>query len=88
MALLEKFLFISSRSYDISKQTLPKLSSQLMSMTELITGVITPKDKSQSNLLATQKVSIFTKFLVFPSVIKRRKFSLSKDYQHESMEVK
>ena len=64
MALLEKFLFTSSRSYDISKQTLPKLSSQLMSMTELITGVITPEDKSQSNLLATQKVSIFTKFVL------------------------
>ena len=64
MALLEKFIFTSSRSYDISKQTLPKLSSQLMSMTELITGVITPKDKSQSNLLATQKVSIFTKFVL------------------------
>ena len=48
--------------YGTPKQTLPKLPGQLMSMAEVITGFVKPKDKIKSNLLASQKVRIFTKF--------------------------
>ena len=72
--------------FSTSKQTLPKLPGQLMSMTEIMIGVVTPKYKTKSNSFARQKVSV--KFLVFPSAINRRKFSLPKGYQHYGMEVK
>ena len=72
--------------FSISKQTLPRLPGQLISMTEIISGIVTPKYKTKSNSFARQKVSV--KFLVFPSVINRRKFSLPKGYQHYGMEVK
>ena len=60
-------------------------------MTGVISGVITLKDKTNSNPLARQKVRISKfvgKFLVFPSVIMAREFSLPKGYQHQSMKVK
>ena len=51
-----------------------------MPMTGVISGVIKPKNKTKSNSLARLKVRIFSKicgeFLVFPSVIRRRKFTL------------
>ena len=57
-----------------------------MSMTGVRSGVVTPKDKTKSNPLATKKsqdlIKICGKFLVFPSVIKKREFSLPKSYQH------
>ena len=58
-------------------------------MSGVISGVFIPKDKTKSQPLTTEKVTIIkvTKFLVFPSVIKRE-FSLPKGYQHQSMEVK
>ena len=45
-----------------------------MPMTRIISGVVTPKDKTKSNPLA--RLKICREFLVFPSVIKRRKFTL------------
>ena len=49
-----------------------------------------PKIRQSQTPLLEKKVpvNICGKFLVFPSVIKRRAFSLPKGYQHESMEVK
>ena len=60
-----------------------------MPMTEVISGVVTPKDKTKSNPLPRLKVRIFSKSVVtfFPSVIKSRKFTLLMRY-HQSMEVK
>ena len=61
-----------------------------MPMTGVISGTVTPKDKTKSNPLARVKVRMFSKcgkFLVFSSVIKRRKFTLQMSYQHQSMEV-
>ena len=46
--------------FSISIQTLPKLDGQLMPMTGAISGVVTPKDKTKSNLLARQKVRTFS----------------------------
>ena len=62
-----------------------------MPMTEVISGVVTPTDKSKSNPLARLKVRILSKsvvILVFPSVIKRRKFTLPQSYHHQSIEIK
>ena len=63
-----------------------------MSMTGVISGVITPNDKTRSNPLARIKsqdvLRICSKFLVFPSVIKKKEFTLLQGYQHQSMEVK
>ena len=61
-----------------------------MPITGVISGTVTPKDKTKSNPLARVKVRMFSKcgkFLVFSSVIKRRKFTLQTSYQHQSMEV-
>ena len=61
-----------------------------MPMTGVISGTVTPKDKTKSNPLASVKVRMFSKcgkFLVFSSVIKRGKFTLQMSYQHQSMEV-
>ena len=51
-------------------------------MTGVISGVVTPKEKTKSNPLARLKARIFSKskFLVFPSVIERRKFTLPMTY--------
>ena len=76
--------------FSISKYSFPRIQGQLMPMTGVISGTVTPKDKTKSNPLARVKVRMFSKcgkFLVFPSVIKRRKFTLPMSYQHQSMEV-
>ena len=66
--------------FSISKDSFPKMQVQVMPMTGVISGVIKPKNKTKSNSLARLKVRIFSKicgeFLVFPSVIRRRKFTL------------
>ena len=47
--------------FSISKQTFPKLQGQLMPMTQAASGVVTAKDKTKSNPVASQKVRIFSK---------------------------
>ena len=47
--------------FNISKHSFPKMHGQLMPMTRVITGVVTPKDKTKSNPLARLKVRIFSK---------------------------
>ena len=42
--------------FSISKQPYPTLPGQLMTMTGVISGVVTAKDKTKSNPLATEKV--------------------------------
>ena len=62
-----------------------------MPMTGVISRFVTPKNKTKLYLLARLKVRIFKiygKFLVLPSVIKRRRFTLPNSYQHQSMEVR
>ena len=53
-----------------------------MPMTGVIIGVVTLKDKTKPNFLVSKKsedlIKICGKFLLFPSVIKRREFSLPK----------
>ena len=76
--------------FSVSKHSLPKTQGQLMSMTGIISGVVTRKDMTKSKPLArlkSQDLKTCGQFLVFPSVIKR-KFTLPKWYQHQSMEVK
>ena len=46
--------------FSISK-IFPKVEGQLMPMTGVITGVVTPKDKTKSNPVAREKVRIFSK---------------------------
>ena len=43
---LEKSLtkFLNPILFSVSKQTFPKIKRQLMPMTEVISGVVTPKD--------------------------------------------
>ena len=48
----------------ISKQSFPKLPGQLLPMTVVISGVVTPKDKIKSNHLAREKVRILSKSAV------------------------
>ena len=64
--------------FSISKHSFPKIQGQLMPMTGVISGVVTPKDKTKSNRLgvvtpkdktksnrlAGLKVRIFSKSLV------------------------
>ena len=50
--------------FSISKQSFPKLSGQLMLMTDVISGVVTPKGKTKSKPLAREKVRILSKFVV------------------------
>ena len=50
--------------FSISKQSFPTLPGKLMSMTGVISGVVTPKDKTKSNPLAREKVRIFSKSVV------------------------
>ena len=50
--------------FSISKQSFQKLPRQLMPMTEVISWSVTPKDKTKSNPLAREKVSIFSKSAV------------------------
>ena len=63
-----------------------------MPMTGAISGLVTSKDKAKSNALAREKsqdlIKICGKFLVFPSVIKKRQLPFQKGYQHHSLEVK
>ena len=77
--------------FSVSKHSLPKTQGQLMPMTGIIRGVVTRKDMTKSKPLARLKSQDLLKTcgqsLVFPSVIKR-KFTLPKWYQHQSMEVK
>ena len=46
--------------FSISKQSFPTLPGQLMFMTGVISGVVTPKDKTKSNPLAREKVSFLS----------------------------
>ena len=48
--------------FSISKQIFSKI--QQMPMTGVISGVITPKDKTKSNPLAILKVRLFSKSVV------------------------
>ena len=48
----------------ISKQTFQKIQGQLMLMTGVISGFVTPKDKTKPNPLARLKVRIFSKSVV------------------------
>ena len=50
--------------FSISKQSFPTLPGQLMSMTGVISGAVTPKDKTKSNPLAREKVRILSKSVV------------------------
>ena len=47
--------------FSISKQSFPKLPGQLVPITEVINGVVTPKDKTKSTPLAREKVKILSK---------------------------
>ena len=67
--------------FSISKQTFPKLQGKLMPITGVTSGVVTAKDKTKSNPKSQDLLKICGNFLVFPSVIKRRDFSLPKGYQ-------
>ena len=64
---LEKSLIKSSNPmlFRIWKQTFPKIQCQLMPMTGVIIGVVTPKDKTKSNPFAKLKVRIFSKSVVY-----------------------
>ena len=76
--------------FSISTQPSAKIQGQLMPMTEVVSGVVKPNDKSNRNPLASLKIRI-SKCVVsfyFPSVIKRRKFTLVKSYQHQIMDAK
>ena len=50
--------------FSVSEQSFPKLPGQLIPMTGLISGVVTPKDKTKSNPLAREKVRILSKSVV------------------------
>ena len=50
--------------FNISKQTFLKLPSQIMPLSGVRSGVVTPKYKTKSNPLAGQKVRILSKSLV------------------------
>ena len=50
--------------FSISKQSFPKLPGQQMPMTGVISGVVTPKDKTNSDPLAGEKVRILSKSVV------------------------
>ena len=50
--------------FSISKHSFPSIQGQLMSMTGVTGGVVTPKDKTKSNPLARLKVKIFSKPVV------------------------
>ena len=62
-------------AYFSAKHTFPKIKGQLMPMTGVISGFITPKDKTKSNPPCYTKsqdlLKICGKFVVFPSVINR-----------------
>ena len=51
-------------SFSASKHSFPRIQGQLMPITEVISGVVTPRDKTKSNHLARLKVMIFSKSLV------------------------
>ena len=55
-----------SKSYALQhiKTFFPRIQGQLMPMTGVISGVVTPKDKTKSNPLARLKVRIFSKSVV------------------------
>ena len=70
--------------FSILTQSFSKLTGQVMPMTGVISGVVTPKDKAISNPLVTEKSQDFIKIcgnLVFAAVIKRMEFSLPKSSQ-------
>ena len=46
---------------NLSKHFLPKMPSQLLPITWVISEIITPKDKAKSELLAREKVRILSK---------------------------
>ena len=48
----------------ISKHSFSRIQGQLMPMTGVISGVVTPKDKNKSNHLARLKVRIFSKSVI------------------------
>ena len=48
----------------ISKHSFRRIKVEVMPMTGVISGLVTPKGKTNSNPLATLKVRIFSKFLV------------------------
>ena len=50
--------------FSISNEIFPKIQGQLIAMTRFINGVVTPKDKTDSNPLAILKVRIFSKDVV------------------------
>ena len=74
------------------KESFLNVPGQLMPMAGVISGVVTHKDKMKSNPLGREKsqdlIKMCGKFLVFPSVINKREFSLPKYYQHQSVELK
>ena len=50
--------------FSISKHSFPKMEGELMPMTGVISGVVTPKGKTKSKPLARLKVRIFSKTVV------------------------
>ena len=50
--------------FSTSKQSFPTLPGQLTSMTGVVSGVVTPKDKTKSNPLARGKNRILSKSVV------------------------
>ena len=54
--------------FNISKQTFPKTQGQQMRMTGIISRVVTPKEKTNWNPLATLKVWIFSRSAVSSSL--------------------
>ena len=70
--------------FSITKQTSPKLPSQLMLMDGVISGIVTPKYKTKSNPFARKKSGSYenlwnvSTFLVFPKFWKFSIFGILK----------
>ena len=67
--------------FSISNETFPKIQGQLIAMTRFISGVVTPKDKTDSNPLAILKVRIFSKDVVSLESYFWKQLFLKRTYQ-------
>ena len=65
--------------FSISKHYFPKIKAQVMPMTGVVSGVVTPKDKTKPNPFARLKVGIFSKsvssFYSFPASLRGGSFT-------------
>ena len=73
--------------FSISKQSFSKLAGQAMPMTKVLTSVLTPTDKTNSNILPQEKVMILSESVVglssFPMSLRRESF-----HSHRSTSIK